>query len=41
MGKNIKNHKKKNKIMENIETYENFLNEGKGISFAIYNDLKC
>jgi hypothetical protein len=26
--------------MENIQTYENFLNEGKGISFAIYNDLK-
>lgn len=26
--------------MENIESYESFLNEGKGISFAIYNDLK-
>jgi hypothetical protein len=32
--------KKINNKMENIETYENFLNEGKGISFAIYNDLK-
>ena len=38
MEKNTK--KKKNNKMENLETYENFLNEGKGISFAIYGTLK-
>jgi hypothetical protein len=26
--------------MENLKKYEEFLNEAKGISFAIYNDLK-
>lgn len=26
--------------MENLQKYEEFLNEAKGISFAIYNDLK-
>jgi hypothetical protein len=26
--------------MENIQKYEDFLNEGKGISFAIYKDLQ-
>jgi hypothetical protein len=27
--------------MENIQNYEDFLNEAKGVSFAIYNDLKA
>ena len=34
-GKKVKNNK-----MENLQEYENFLNEGKGISFAIYGTLK-